>query len=117
MGAAELLRDFGDATMGRGVPFKCRLAFCANDSNVNCGITVSGPWSAGASGAAGVDAAAGVSGVAKPLGRKRPGGGVRPTEVEPKEPPGDRTRDTAAGVVEREVEGWRTNCTGVNCEW
>lgn len=116
MGAAELLRDFGDATMGRGVPFKCRLAFCANDSNVNCGITVSGPWSAGASGAAGVDAAAGVSGVAKPLGRKRPGGGVRPTEVEPKEPPGDRTRDTAAGVVEREVEGWRTNCTGVNCE-
>ena len=32
-------------------------------------------------------------------------------------PPGDRTRETAAGVVEREVEGWRTNCTGVNCEW
>jgi len=40
--------------------------------------------SAGASGAAG--GAAGVSGVAKPLGMKSPGGGVRPTEVEPKEP-------------------------------
>jgi hypothetical protein len=54
------------------------IGFHVSSHPRRCGITVNGPLSAGAAG--------GVSGVAKPLGMKSPGGGVRPTEVEPKEP-------------------------------
>lgn len=103
----------------RGVPpLRCRLAFCAKDSKL-------GASSAGATGSAiGVlsgapsgapSAPPGVSGVVKPLGMKSPGGGVRP--MVPMELPGDRVREVAAGVVERDEGGARINgaATGVNC--
>lgn len=98
------------------MPFKCRQAFCAKDSKVK------GPNAPGTApsipgpGTPGTPGVLGVKGVAKPLGMKRPGGGVNPIEVDTIEL-GDLTLDVAAGVVEREVDGFRTICTGACRGW